>query len=504
MSTTIVSTTGLADAIRRCRAEQAAWAQLPVAKRLLPVKALRRLLAAECDALCDAVGRDLGKTPEETLAGDVLPLADACAWLQHAAAGVLRPRRVPVGRRPLWLWGQADTVLRRPHGVVGLIGTWNYPLFLSGVVLVHALTAGNGVVWKPSEVAPASALALFELVRRAGFPAGLVQLLEATREGGRELAEADIDHVAFTGSSAVGRALATTLAPRLITSTLELSGCDAMFVLDDADVKLAARAAWFGANLNRGQTCLAVRRAFVHRSLYPAFIEVLRPLAEAVPPVRLALRAQVEQADRLVREALAEGGRLLVPPAAGAGENGEPLCRPRVVLDARPEMALCREPSFAPLLAVLPFDTPEEALRMDAQCPYGLGASVFTRRHGRGEALAAQLRTGMVAINDVVVPTVHPATPFGGRRASGWGVTQGAEGLLEMTVPQVISVRTDAYRPHYDMAPGVAVQRGDLIRAFLDLGHGTTLGQRARGVIGLMHALWRETWAGDASGPRKR
>ncbi len=490
MSTTIDRTTGLSDAIRRCREQQAAWARLPVSARLRPVKALRRLLAMECDLLCDAVGRDLGKTTEETLAGDVLPLADACAWLQSAAARLLRPRRVPVGQRPLWLWGQSDTVLRRPHGVVGLIGTWNFPLFLSGVALVQALTAGNGVVWKPSEVAPASALALFELVQRAGFPTGLVHRMEATREGGRELAEADIDHVAFTGSTAVGRALAMTLAPRLVSSTLELSGCDAMFVLDDADVRLAARAAWFGANLNRGQTCLAVRRAFVHRSLYPAFIEILKPLAEAAPPVRLALRSQVEQADRLVGEAVAEGARLLAAPAAAVGENGEPLCRPRVVIDARPEMALCREASFAPLLAVLPFDTTEDVLRMDAECPYGLGASVFTRQHRRGEALAAQLRTGMVAVNDVVVPTAHPATPFGGRRASGWGVTQGAEGLLEMTVPQVVSVRTDAYRPHYDMAPGLHVNRGEMIRAFLNIGHGTTLGRRLRGVVGLVRSLW--------------
>ncbi|HJT78230.1 MAG TPA: aldehyde dehydrogenase family protein [Gemmataceae bacterium] len=489
MATTFTTTTGLGDAVRRCRAEQAAWARLPVSARLRPIKALRRLLATECDALCEAVGRDLGKTPEETLAGDVLPLADACRWLQSAAARVLRPRRVSTGQRPLWLWGQTDTVLRRPHGVVGLIGTWNYPIFLSGVALVQALTAGNGVVWKPSEVAPASALALFELVRRAGFPAGLVHLMDATREGGRELAEADIDHVAFTGSSTVGRALATTLAPRLVSSTLELSGCDALFVLDDADVRLAARAAWFGANLNRGQTCLAVRRAFVHRSLYPAFVEVLRPLAEAAPPVRLALRSQAEQADRLVNEALAQGGRLLATPATHAGDDGERLCPPRVVIDARPEMALCREASFAPLLAVLPFDTVDEALRMDAECPFGLGASVFTRHHGRGEALAARLRTGMVGINDVVVPTAHPATPFGGRRASGWGVTQGAEGLLEMTVPQVVSVRTDAYRPHYDMAPGIQVNRGDMIRAFLDIGHGTTLGRRARGFIGLIRAL---------------
>ena len=488
---TISTTPPLSEPIERCRRQQEAWARLPVRERLRPMKAFRRLLVRECDGLCAAVGRDLGKSPEEALAGDVLPLADACRFLEREAARLLRPRRVPVRGRPLWLFGQADVVHHRPRGVIGLIGTWNYPLLLNGVPLLQALTAGNGVLWKPSEVAPASAAALFALLEPAGFPAGLVQLLEATRAAGQELAEADVDHVAFTGSSATGRALAATLGRRLVSSTLELSGCDAMFVLEDADVDLAARAAWFGATLNRGQTCLAVRRALVHRSLYPAFVEVLKPLAAKAPPVRLALPAQAEQAERLVGEAVAEGARVLAAPGASGGKDGEPLWPPRVVLDARPEMALCQEASFAPLLAVLPFDTIEEALRMDAHCRYGLGASVFTRRPDRAEALAAKLRTGMVAVNDVIVSTAHPGTPFGGRGASGWGVTQGAEGLLEMTVPQVVSVRGGRYRPHYDMAPGRDVDQVELVRAFLDIGHGATLGRRLGGVIRLVRAAWR-------------
>jgi acyl-CoA reductase-like NAD-dependent aldehyde dehydrogenase len=489
MATAAATPNRLAEPIQRCRTRQAEWARLTVAERLRPVKAFRRLLVEECDRLCAAVGRDLGKTAEETLAGDVLPLADACRFLEREAARLLRPRRVPAGQRPLWLWGQSDQVHRRPRGVVGLIGTWNFPLLLNGVSLLHALTAGNGVVWKPSEVAPASADALFGLLQRTGFPADLVHLLEATREAGRELAEADVDHVDFTGSSATGRVLAATLGGRLVSSTLELSGCDALFVLDDADVDLAARAAWFGATLNRGQTCLAVRRALVQRSLYPAFLDRLRPLVTAAPPVRLALPAQAEQAERLVEEALAEGAHLLHPAPAAPAEPG--LCPPRVVADARAEMALCQEASFAPLLAVLPFDTDDEALGMDAHCPYGLGASVFTRQPRRAAALAARLRTGMVAVNDVIVSTAHPATPFGGRRASGWGVTQGAEGLLEMTVPQVVSVRGGRYRPHYDLAPGRNVDQGDLLRAFLDLGHGPTFGRRLGGLIGLVRALWR-------------
>jgi acyl-CoA reductase-like NAD-dependent aldehyde dehydrogenase len=488
MSTTVMPSAALAEATRVCRLRQEAWSRLPLVERLGPVRALRRLLVRRCDALCAAVAGDLGKTTADTLAGDILPLAEACRFLEREAARLLRPRRVPAGHRPLWLWGQADVVHRRPRGVVGLIGTWNYPLLLNGVALVQALAAGNGVVWKPSEVAPASARALFELLEPAGFPPGLVQFLDPSRDMGRLLAEADVDHLCFTGSTTTGRALAETLGRRLIPSTLELSGCDALFVLDDADVQLAARAAWFGATLNRGQTCLAVRRAFVQRGVYPAFTAALEALAGGAVPVRLALPSQVEQARRLVEEALAQGARLLT--ATALPPQGQAMA-PVVVAEARPEMALCGEASFAPLLALLPFDTLEEALVMDRHCPYGLGASIFTRTAPRASGLAQRLRAGMVAVNDVVAPTTHPATPFGGRGASGWGVTQGAEGLLEMTVPQVVSLRGGRFRPHYGLtSPGQPGQE-EMLRGLLDWGHGTGLARRWRGLLRVVRGLWR-------------
>jgi acyl-CoA reductase-like NAD-dependent aldehyde dehydrogenase len=476
----------LPELTRRCRQQQQAWCRLPVRERLRPVAALRRLLVAEQDRLCEAVERDMGKPHDETLAADVLPLAEACRYLQQEAARVLRPRRVPTRLRPIWLMGQKDTVHRRPRGLVGIIGTWNYPLMLNGVQMVQALTAGNGVVWKPSEVTPASADALFELFPRAGFPDGLVQKLPATREGGKELSEAAVDHVVFTGSSGVGHVLGAALGRRLVTSTLELSGVDALFVLGDADPEFAARAAWFGCTINRGQTCLAVRRAFVQRDVYGAFVGALRPMVAAAAPMRLVLAAQGEQAARLVREAVAGGARLLEgAPHDGPGD----VMRPQVVVDARPDMALCREASFAPVMAVLPFDTLDDALRMDAQCPYALGASVFTANPTAVEEWAGRLRTRTVSINDVIVPTAHPATPFGGGGESGWGVTQGEEGLLEMTVPQVVSVRAGRYRPHYDLAAGAS--QGDLLRALLDYGHGATLGRRLGGLVRMVKAMWR-------------
>ncbi len=154
-----------------------------------------------------------------------------------------------------------------------------------------------------------------------------------------------------------------------------------MFVLGDADLPMAARAAWFGFTLNRGQTCIAARRIFVARAVYPAFCDLLKPMAAAAAPMKMALASQARQAERLVAEAVADGGRLLTPPAA---PNGDPASfTPAVVADARPDSNLCHEASFAPVMAVLPFDALEEALDANGRCPYGLGASVFTPRAAR-------------------------------------------------------------------------------------------------------------------------
>lgn len=485
--------TTIPEQVAACRIAQRAWARVPVRERLRIVRRFRQSLVAACDELCAAVEREIGRSPEETVAADMLPLADACKFLECEAARILRPRTVSLRRRPFWLWGQHDTIHRRPHGVVGIIGTWNYPLFLNGGQIAQALTAGNGVVWKPSEISTATATLLHDLFLKANVPAELLQMLPAKREAGAELVEADIDHVVFTGSAAVGRKIAARLGERLISSTLELSGCDAMFVLAGADVAMAAKAAWFGATLNRGQTCVAVRRAFVQRSLYPEFVKAIQAKLDASGPMTLVTPAQVEQADRLVADARAKGGRVLAPPdllpspgsprrlGEGMGVRADRVCVPRVVADATPEMALCREDCFAPLLAVMPFDTNGDALCMDAACRYGLGSSIFADNPRTGTDLAPDLRAGSVSINDAVAPTAHPATPFGGRGFSGWGVTQGPDGLLAMTVPQVVSVRGGKFRPHYEPTGGPNGPLHRMLQGLLAWRHAPRFGQRVRG-----------------------
>jgi acyl-CoA reductase-like NAD-dependent aldehyde dehydrogenase len=492
----------------RARLAQSAWAKRPVSERVRPAKALRHLLVERAKEIGGAASADIGRTPGEMVATDILPTASALKFLHQRAERILRPKRV--GDRPMWLIGSRDTVHRSPHGIVGLIGTWNYPTFLNVVPIAHALVAGNAVLWKPSELVPRTSAIFGELFRQAGFPPEVLTELPATREAGPQLIEAEIDFLHFTGSDAVGRKLAARLGERLVPSTLELSGCDALVVLDDADITMAARSAWYGCILNKGQTCMATRRVFVPRSRYAEFVEALRPMVEAADPARLVTPGQLTHARKLAGETpspLEGEGR----PASGRGEGllrsgttpqGERVMQsnqpapegyfpPTAILDANPGMAIAREATFAPILGVFPYSDEAEMIAMANGSPFGLASAVFSGNLQRGEAVALQLKVGAAVVNDVIAPTAHPATPFGGRGASGWGVTQGEEGLLGMTVPMTVSVRKGTFRPHVDATLTNDPAADDVMEGMLRATHARTLGGRCRGLMQMLGGFRR-------------
>jgi acyl-CoA reductase-like NAD-dependent aldehyde dehydrogenase len=472
------------EGMQRLRQAQAAWAGRPIRQRLHSIRRLRELLAEMQDEFCKAAGRDIFKPEMETLGHDLLPLAGACRYLEKRAARILSPRRIGWRDTPIWLLGQRDSVTRKPRGIVGIIGTWNYPFFLNGVQIVQALAAGNAVIWKPSEVTPACAAVLESWLRNAGFGPELAAVLPAERQWGPRLVEADVDHIVFTGHDQTGSRLAARLGERLISSTLELSGHDAVLVLEDADVDLAARALCFGTVVNAGQTCLAARRAHVARGLYADLLDRLRQEFSLRPADRpLAQPAQAAHVRELVDSALAGGARLLLDAPSQSKEF-----QPLVLADVKPDMAICQEALFAPVLTVAPFDDPREAMNSIRTSKYGLGLSIFTARVDRAVRMARELPAGLVTINDIIAPVAHPATPFGGVGRSGWGVTQGAEGLLEMTVPQVISTRRWRWRPHFDRPNSTPLTDPAVLRQMLRWQNGGSFWQRLRGFFAMIRA----------------
>lgn len=472
------------------RQAQQLWSQQPVQERLRYIRRLRQLLVEQRQRLWEAVQADVGRSQTEVLASELLPAASACRFLERRATRLLAPRRVPLRDRPLWLWGCHDRIYRRPWGVVAIIGTWNYPLLLNLVPIAQALTAGNAVLWKPSEQAPRSAAVLARLFDSAGFPPDLLQVLPATREAGQQLAEADIDFALFTGSETVGRILARRLGERLIPSALELSGCDPLWVLPDADLSLAARAAWFGTTFNRGQTCIAVRRIFVHRSVADPFRSELQRIlmtATTLPSYRLQLLEQEQHYWRLLEDGRRHGAEILTIPKSESSAG----CPPVFLWNVHPDAAALHESCFAPLAVVVLFDTLEQALALTRRCRFGLAASLFTRNTRQAEHWSALIPAGHVSINDALVPTAHPATPFGGRGASGWGVTQGADGLLALTTPQVVSIRRGRFRPHHDEAVQPHPATADLLEGLLRYAYGGSWRDLWQGCLQLLRGLRR-------------
>jgi acyl-CoA reductase-like NAD-dependent aldehyde dehydrogenase len=470
--------------LRRARATQAAWAQTPVRARLDVVRRLRHLIADRPQELVAAVGDRYGRTPADTLAFEVIPLADACRFLEREAAHLLQPRRLGRRGRPLWLAGAEAEIRREPLGLVLIIAPGNYPLFLPGVQLLQALVAGNAVLLKPAPGCTTPLAALCDLLVEAGLPAHLAQLLDEDVAGARAVVDQGVERVVLTGSADTGRTVLADLAPRLTPATLELSGSDAVFVLPDADLGLVADALAFGLGLNGGATCIAPRRVFVPRAQAAELDRRLQSRLAGLPPVPVAASV-LQRLGNLLDEARRAGCRIV----SAAPQAQAPGLSPVLVADATPELSLLKADIFAPVLALVPVRDLEEALRLDEMCPYALGASVFGSEE-LARQMAARVRAGSVAINDLIVPTADPRLPFGGRRQSGYGATRGAEGLLELTCLKTISLRRGRLRPHY--RPTTALDQM-LFCHYLGAAHGQRWTGRIRACGSLLVALGRRT-----------
>ena len=414
------------DVIGAARIAQAAWADRPVGARVKVMARLRRLLGREAPALATTVGR----APADTLVAEVLPLAEAARFLVRHAPRILAPRRLRTFR-PLWLFGVSAEIRREPCGVVLVLAPANYPLFLPGAQALQALAAGNAVSVKPAPGCTAPMAALAGMLRRAGLPEGLFQVLD--EQSGPGAVRAGYDRIVLTGSADTGRAVLAAAAGTLTPATMELSGSDAVFVLPGADLDLVASCLAYGLRLNGGATCIAPRRVFVPPTMAAALEAALLARLPGIPDAHVP-PAVTGRLDALLADALANGARLITPRAAG---------RPAVLAAADAGMALLQQDVFAPWLALVATD---DALAEAARCPYALGASVFGPAQAAA-AFAGRVRAGSVCVNDLIVPTADPRLPFGGRGASGFGVTRGAEGLLELTVIKTISVRR-RFRPH--------------------------------------------------------
>jgi aldehyde dehydrogenase (NAD+) len=485
----------VASRFSRAYGAQLLWRDLKLKDRLAILSKLRELLVRDRLMLAQAIQIPNRQNYAETMSAELMPLADSVRWLCRRARHILKTRYTQRRHTPLWLGLLESSIVRVPHGLVLIIGAGNYPLYLTGVQALQALAAGNAVALKPAPGAELVTERFVDLLKEAGVPGDLCVLLDSSVEAAQEAIEAGVDKVVLTGSSRSGRNVLKQLADSLTPATMELSGCDAMYVLPGADIHRVCDTIAFTLRLNGGASCLAPRRIFVPQKTYEVFHRLLsqRLTADSQKEWRTQIpRFVFQKLQTGVKEAVQAGARVFESPHANIAlttsiSNQSTTTSERVdgvsighlvLTDMNPTMSLCSADIFAPLVMIVPVADWAEALQFDSMCPYALTASVYGPLED-ALRMTKFISAGSITINDALVPTADPQLPFGGRGESGFGVTRGDEGLMSMTVPKVITIRRGRWLPHLQ-PPSPADE--SLLDGLLQFNHSGSLLKRLLGL----------------------
>ena len=450
------------------------------------------------DALADAVVAESGKPRVEALFADIFVAVDTAAYFEKNAQRLLRSERVP--RHSLAAKTKSGKLAYVPQGVIGIISSWNYPLAIPLSQIIPAIAAGNSVICKSSDFTPHCGALIEKLFTDAGFPNDLVTIVQGGGEVGQALIEADPDKILFTGSVATGRRVAEACAKRLIPTVLELGGKDAMLVLADANLDIAASAAVWGSYTNCGQVCLSVERLFVEQSVSDEFAarcvaktKKLRlgpgndPTTDVGPMIR---PYHVQRMVDLVEEAVSRGARVLYGGHQRV-DLGPNFFEPTVITNVDSTMKLFQEETFGPILAIQTVADAEEAIVRANDSPFALAASVWTRDTSRGEAIAKRLRAGAVMVNDAISYFAIAEAPHGGCGASGWGRTHGKAGLLEMVQTKYVDVdRLPGREKPWWYRYGADLQRA--ADAFLHFEYSRSLATRLKNAGAALKTMFRD------------
>ena len=494
------STAGdVAAAVDGARQAQRAWAARPAADRARVLERFRRALYGRREEVAEALTRETGKPLAEALGSEILIALDYA----HFYAGESRRLFDAPWLRPsaLSMWRKRIRVSHVPLGVVAVVSPWNYPFMLAAGVVLPALAAGNAVLLKPSELTPTSGALLGDLLREAGVPDGVMTVLQGAGATGAALTAAAVDKVFFTGSVATGRKVALSCAERLIPCSLELGGSDPAIVLEDADIRHAARGIAWGRFTNAGQTCVAPKRVFVVGAAYEP---LLAALADEVRSLRAGpvasgdahLGPLIHPGQRTLLEgqladALERGAHVAARGAAPAG--GGAWFPPTLLADVTPEMRVMREETFGPLLPIVRVGDADEAVARANESEYGLSASVWSRDADRARAVAERIEAGTVAINDVAIVAGMADVPHGGVKSSGSGRSHGSAGLLECVRTQtLVADRFGGWPQPWWFGAGSERELRAGLDAVLRLMHGRGARERLSGVREAMGLLRRK------------
>jgi succinate-semialdehyde dehydrogenase/glutarate-semialdehyde dehydrogenase len=425
---------------------QKEWAARPIEERAELLLDFHDHLLDQRDYLTDllqATGQD-----RLSAVSDVLHVALTARYYGRTARRYLRSER---GEGILPIMTRVDRHYV-PKGLVGVIGPWNWPLTMAISDGLAALVAGNAIMLKPDHQTPLAALAAVELLRTAGLPADLWQVVHGPGAVvGRELIEVS-DYVCFTGSTATGRAVATQCASRLIGCSLELGGKNPMVILEDADVAAAADGAVRGSFSGAGQLCVSTERIYVVEPLFEPFTQAFVARTQALrlgnasdfehDMGSLINHDQLERVNAHVEDARSKGATVLT-----GGRQREDLCElfyePTILTGVKPEMDCYAEETFGPVVSVYPVASEAEAVARANESDYGLNASVWTSNHDRGRRVASKIKCGSVNVNEAYGATFGSIdAPMGGMKNSGLGRRQGRDGIRRFVDVQSVATQS--------------------------------------------------------------
>ncbi len=421
-------------AVARARDAARWWRQLGFDGRRRRLRSWRRLLARRIDDIAELMHRENGKPVGDALA-EVAVAIEHLDWAAAHAERVLGRRRVHPG---LLAINHAASVEYVPYGVVGVIGPWNYPVHTPLGSISYALAAGNAVVFKPSEFTPAVGRWLADTFAEVVPEKPVFQVVTGFADTGAALCRAGVGKLAFTGSARTGRAVMAACAETLTPVVIEAGGKDALIVADDADLAAAAEAAVWGAISNAGQSCVGIERVYAVEPVYDEVVaRIARGAGELRPPDDfgpMTMPGQLDVVRRHVEDALERGARAV---AGGPESVRPPYVDPVVLVDVPEDAPAVQQETFGPTLTVARVRDVDEAVERANATAYGLGAAVFSARHG--EQIASRLRCGMVSVNSAFTFATVPALPFGGVGESGFGRIHGADGLREFAWPRSVT-----------------------------------------------------------------
>ncbi|MBX3654243.1 MAG: aldehyde dehydrogenase family protein [Ramlibacter sp.] len=424
----------------RARAAQPAWAATALAHRQECIARFREGVVRELEGLAQTMTRETGK-PLQMSRNELNGLLGRLDFFlqEVAAAGATQTVLDDAGMQ--------EQIQRVPLGVVANISAWNYPWFVGCNVIVPALLTGNAVIYKPSEYAAMTGLAITRLLHEAGVPPDVMACLVGAGEVGAALLAQPVDGVFFTGSVATGQRIAQAVGGRFIKLQLELGGKDPTYVCDDADPVAAAQSLADGAMYNTGQSCCSVERIYVHEKIHDAFVaafvETVKgfkagdPMSPDTYVGAITRAPQLDLLDAQVADAKAKGATLLAGGRRGAGPGN--WFEPTVFSNVNHDMALMRDESFGPLIGIQKVADDDAAVALMNDTRYGLTAGVYTPDEGRARRLLARVNAGSVYWN--CCDRVSPRLPWSGVGDSGVGLTLSSDGIQTFTRPKAWHLR---------------------------------------------------------------